>query len=53
MKMASIYAISEVLQDIEGVMTKTGNHFAVDVYGGVIYKLQRDGNNNYVLVEIQ
>ena len=47
------YAISEVLQDIEGVMTKTGNHFAVDVYGGVIYKLQRDGNNNYVLVEIQ
>ncbi|MBE5875044.1 MAG: zinc-ribbon domain-containing protein [Lachnospiraceae bacterium] len=47
------YAIAEVLQDSEGVMTKTGNNFAVDVYGGLIYKLQRDGNNNYVLVEIQ
>ena len=45
--------IAEVLQDSEGVMTKTGNNFAVDVYRGEIYKLQRDGNNNYALVEIQ
>lgn len=47
------YVIAEMLQDSEGVMTKTGNQFAVDVYGGKILKLQRDGNNNYALVEIQ
>ena len=50
---AGYYVIAEVLQDSEGVMTKTGKNFAVDVYRGEIYKLQRDGNNNYALVEIQ
>lgn len=47
------YVIAEVLQDSDGVMTKTGNYFAVDAYQGEIFKLQRDGNNNYTLVEIQ
>lgn len=47
------YVIAEILQDAEGVLTKTGNHFAVNVYTGELFKLQKDGNNNYTLVEIQ
>lgn len=47
------YVIAEILQDTEGLLTKTGNNFAVNVYTGELFKLQKDGNNNYTLVEIQ
>lgn len=47
------YVIAETLQDTEGILTKTGNNFAVNVYTGELFKLQKDGNNNYTLVGIQ
>lgn len=47
------YVIAEILMDSDGIMTKTGNNFAVNVYTGELFKLQKDGNNNYTLVEIQ
>ncbi len=47
------YVIAEILQDAEGILTKTGNNFAVNVYTGELFKLQKDGNNNYTLVGIQ
>ncbi len=47
------YVIAEILQNSDGSKMRTGNYFAVGVYSGDIFKLQRDGNNNYTLVEIQ
>ena len=47
------YVIAEILMDSDGILTKTGNNFAVNVYTGELFKLQKDGNNNYTLVEIQ
>ncbi len=47
------YVIAEILHDEEGNLTKTGTNYAVNVYSGDIYRLQKDGNNNYTLVDIQ
>lgn len=47
------YVVSEVIRDQDGVVTKTGNHFAVNAYTGELFKLQIDEQNNYCLVEIE
>ncbi len=45
------YIISEILQDTEGILTGTGNYYAVNAYTGKYFTLQDDGNNNYTLVD--
>lgn len=52
-KIDDFYVISEIFRDADGILTKTGNHFAVNAYNGKIYKLQIDEKNNYTLVEIE
>lgn len=47
------YVVDEVQKDAQGNQTKTGTHFAVNIYTGDIYKLQIDVINNYNLVEIK
>lgn len=41
------YVIAEVYEDTAGIQTKTGTNYAVNVYSGVMYKLETDvyGNN--------
>lgn len=46
------YVISEFIQSEDGTQTKTGNHFALDVYNGRFFKLLIE-DNNYTLVEIE
>lgn len=50
---SDFYIISEILVDIENISTRTGTVYAVDAYTGEIYKIQRDEQNNYILVEIE
>jgi len=47
------YVISEILRDSNQVLTKTGNHFAVNAYNRELFKLQIDEYGNYNLVEIE
>ncbi len=47
------YVISEFLESADGTRTKTGNHFALDVYNGEFFKLLIEEDNNYTLVEIE
>nr|WP_318683198.1 chitobiase/beta-hexosaminidase C-terminal domain-containing protein [uncultured Acetatifactor sp.] len=47
------YVISEIYQDPDGVLTKTGSHFAVNAYTGELFKLQRDTNNKLILAKIE
>lgn len=46
------YIIAEIFKDEDGIMSKTGSAFAVDIYSGALFKLQLDENSNYTLVEI-
>ena len=46
------YVIAEVYLDDTGAQTKTGSYYAVNIYTGESWKLQRDEKNNYNLVEI-
>ena len=50
---SDFYIISEFFVDADGAVTRTGTHYAVNVYDGEIFKLQRDEKNNYILVEIE
>lgn len=50
---SDFYIIAESFVDTDSIASRTGNNYAVDVYTGKIYKLQRDEKNNYVLVEIE
>lgn len=45
------YVIAEVLVDVEGISTKTGNYYAVNAYTGNLYKLQIS-EGIYTLIEI-
>lgn len=48
------YVISEIHKNMSNqILTKTGNYYALNIYSGVIYKLQIDEFNNYTLVEIE
>ena len=45
--------IAEVFYEAGNYVGDTGLYYAVDVYNGNIYVLQRTNENNYQLVEIQ
>ena len=47
------YVIAEVFYDSGDFVGETGLYYAVEVYSGSIYILQRTNENNYQLVEIQ
>lgn len=47
------YIVVEHVIDEKQVASRTGNDFAVNVYTGELFKLQRDEQNNYILVEIE
>jgi len=53
LKVSDFYVIAEIYRDEEGNLSKTGNQFAVNAYGGKIYKLLVDERNNYTLVDIE
>lgn len=52
-EISDFYIVVEHIVDENKVPSRTGNDFAVDVYNGKIFKLQRDEQNNYTLVEIE
>lgn len=45
------YVVAETLADTQGISTRTGNYFAVNVYTGSFYKLQIE-DGIYTLIEI-
>lgn len=47
------YVIVEVIKTADGISTRTGNNFAVNVYTGERFKLQQDEYDNLFLVEIE
>jgi tetratricopeptide (TPR) repeat protein len=47
------YVVAEILQGADGSRTKTGTNFAVDIYSGTRYKIEKDNFNRTVLVEIE
>lgn len=47
------YVVSEVLEDADGVLTKTGTHFAVNAYTGELFKLQIDSDYGLTLIDIE
>jgi predicted methyltransferase len=46
------YVIAEVLADGEGVLSKTGSYYALEIYSGEFYKLWADERGSYTLIEI-
>lgn len=52
-KIDDFYVISEIFRDTAGILSKTGNDFAVNAYTGELFKLQRDTNNQLMLTEIE
>lgn len=44
------YVIAEVQRDSDGSQVRTGNFFAVDVYEGSVYRLQRDERSQSVRI---
>ena len=46
------YVIAEYHETTDGIRTRTGSYYAVDIYGGSCYRLQRDDRNNYLISEI-
>lgn len=47
------YVVSEIFSDSNRVLTKTGNHFALNAYTRELFKLQVDEQGNFNLVEIE
>jgi len=47
------YVIAEIIRGADGSLTKTGNHFAVNVYTRELYKLQQDSHNRWSLIEVE
>lgn len=52
-KVNDFYVIAESYRTLEGVVTRTGNNFAVNVYTGERFKLQREDNGRLSLIEIE
>lgn len=46
------YVIAEFHQDEEGLESKTGSYYAVDIYKKECFKLSRDEDGNYTLIAI-
>lgn len=47
------YVIAESYRTMDGKVTRTGNNFAVNVYTGEKFKLQRENNGRLSLIEIE
>ena len=47
------YVIAETYRTVDGKVTRTGNNFAVNVYTGERFKLQREDNGRLSLIEIE
>lgn len=47
------YVIAEILRGADGSLTKTGTYFAVNIYSGECYKMERDNFNRIVLVDLE
>ena len=52
-KVSDFYVIGEYYQTADGSATRTGNNFAVNVYTGERFKLQRDDRGRLELVGIE
>lgn len=52
-KVDDFYVVSEILSDDNQILTKTGNHFALNAYTKELFKLQIDEYGNFNLVEIE
>ena len=47
------YVIAEILRGADGSLTKTGTSFAVNIYSGERFKIERDSLNRMILIEIE
>ena len=47
------YIISELLRAGDGTVAKTGTNFAVDIYSGECFRMERDSANRVVLTETE
>lgn len=47
------YVVAEILRGADGSLTKTGTCFAVDIYSGELYRIDRDNFDRIVLVELE
>lgn len=52
-KVNDFYVIAEFYRSGDGNVTRTGNNFAVNVYTGEIFKLQRENNGRLSLIETE
>lgn len=52
-KINDFYVIAESYRTADGNVTRTGNNFAVNVYSGEKFKLQRENNGRLSLSEIE
>ena len=52
-KVSDFYVIAEIYRTAEGKLTRTGNNFAVNIYSGERFKLQRDDRGILTLIEIE
>lgn len=52
-KVNDFYVIVEVYRTADGTITRTGNNFAVNIYSGERFKLQRDERGRLTLIEIE
>lgn len=50
---ADFYVIEEILQGADGILTRTGNHYAVNVYTGEMFRLQKDNRGRWLLIIIE
>ena len=51
-EVSHFFVIAEVQRESDGTQVRTGNFYAVDVYNGRRYRLQRDERNRFVLSAI-
>lgn len=47
------YVIAEILRGADGSLTRTGTNFAVDIYSGERFRIDRDSFNRIVLTELE
>lgn len=50
---SDFYVVAEYYRTADGAATRTGNDFAVNVYSGELFKLQRDDRGRLALIDIE
>lgn len=53
MDVGDFYVVAEILRGADSSLTKTGTYFAVDIYSGECYRIDRDYLDRIVLVELE